>query len=278
MHRIRPSFLVRLALVLCAVPALASPPATKTPVPGKTPSQPEKAAPAAAPAATPSAPADDSDTLYGIGLAISRNLAAFDLTEKELKLVEEGLADGVLGRKPRVELESAMPRVQALLAARMKAAADTEKAAGAAYLEKAAAEPGTKRMPSGFLYRETRAGTGAMPASTDTVTVHYTGKLLDGTVFDSSVERNQPATFALNQVIACWSQGVPLMKEGGKAQLVCPSDLAYGDGGRPKIKPGATLLFEVELISVKKPEAVATPAPVTAAPPAAAATPTPAKK
>ena len=83
--------------------------------------------------------------------------------------------------------------------------------------------------------------------------VHYTGKLIDGTVFDSSVERGQPATFPLTGVIKCWTEGLQQIKEGGKARLYCPSDLAYGDRGRPKIPPGATLVFDVELLEVVKP-------------------------
>jgi len=98
-----------------------------------------------------------------------------------------------------------------------------------------------------------KAGTGAVPKATDKVKVHYRGALTDGTVFDSSIERGEPVTFPLNGVIPCWTQGLQLMKEGGKARLVCPSVLAYGDEGRPpKIKGGATLVFDVELLSIEK--------------------------
>jgi FKBP-type peptidyl-prolyl cis-trans isomerase len=94
------------------------------------------------------------------------------------------------------------------------------------------------------------------------VKVHYTGKLTDGTVFDSSVERGQPATFPLNQVIKCWTEGVAMMKVGGKAKLVCPSDIAYGDrGAPPKIKPGSTLVFDVELLEIMKDQPAAPAAP-----------------
>ena len=137
-----------------------------------------------------------------------------------------------------------------------------QKKAGAAFLEKEAAQPGAKKQPSGFVYKETKAGTGATPKPTDTVKVHYKGTLTDGTVFDSSIERNEPATFPLNGVIPCWTQGVQLMKEGGSARLVCPSELAYGDDGRPpRIKGGATLVFDVQLLSIEKnaPPAAAAP-------------------
>jgi len=106
---------------------------------------------------------------------------------------------------------------------------------------------------AGFVYQEVVPGKGAAPAATDTVKVHYKGTLTDGTVFDSSIDRGQPAVFPLNQVIPCWSQGVAMMKVGGKARLVCPPELAYGDrGAPPKIKPGSTLVFEVELLDIVK--------------------------
>ena len=123
------------------------------------------------------------------------------------------------------------------------------------------------KQPTGYVYTEIKAGTGPAPKATDKVKVHYTGTLIDGTVFDSSVQRGEPVTFALNQVVPCWTQGVQLMKAGGKAKLVCPSELAYGDNGAPggKIKGGATLVFEVELLGIEKAEgaAVAAPAPKT---------------
>jgi FKBP-type peptidyl-prolyl cis-trans isomerase FkpA len=126
-----------------------------------------------------------------------------------------------------------------------------EKQNGQAYLDKAAAQPGAKRTASGLLYVSIKEGAGASPSPVDRVKVHYTGKLIDGTVFDSSVRRGQPATFGLNQIIACWQEGLQLMKAGGKARIVSPSNLAYGDrGAPPDILPGATLDFEIELIEV----------------------------
>jgi len=103
------------------------------------------------------------------------------------------------------------------------------------------------------LYSSLKPATGASPKATDTVKVHYQGTLTNGTIFDSSVQRGEPATFPLNQVIPCWTEGLQLMKVGGKGKLVCPSDIAYGDRGRPpKIPPGATLTFEVELLDIVK--------------------------
>jgi len=119
------------------------------------------------------------------------------------------------------------------------------------YLDKAAAEPGAKRTSSGLVYRELKAGTGASPTAADTVKVHYRGTLTDGTEFDSSYKRNEPISFPLRGVIPCWTEGVQMMKVGGKSQLVCPSSIAYGDIGHPpKIPGGATLVFEVELLGI----------------------------
>jgi FKBP-type peptidyl-prolyl cis-trans isomerase FkpA len=120
-----------------------------------------------------------------------------------------------------------------------------------AYLEKAAAEPGATRTASGLVYRELKAGTGASPRASDVVKVHYRGTLVDGTEFDSSYKRNEPATFPLGQVIPCWTEGVQKMKVGGKSRLVCPSSIAYGERGSPPVIPGgATLIFEVELLGI----------------------------
>ena len=103
-----------------------------------------------------------------------------------------------------------------------------------------------------MIYTEIKAGTGAQPKPSNIVKVHYTGTLIDGKEFDSSVKRGQPVEFPLNRVIPCWTEGVGMMKVGGKAKLVCPSNIAYGDQGRPPIIPGgATLIFEVELLDVK---------------------------
>ncbi len=121
------------------------------------------------------------------------------------------------------------------------------------FLEQMAAENGAARTESGLIIIEITGGTGASPAATDTVTVHYHGTLQDGSVFDSSVERGVPASFPLNRVIPCWTEGVQLMKVGGKNRLVCPSDTAYGDQGRPGIPPGAVLIFEVELLGIQAP-------------------------
>ena len=197
---------------------------------------------------------DEQKTLYALGVAISQSLGSFNLSEAELEMVKSGLTDGVLKRTPKVNMQETMPKVQQLQQTRLAAASEVEKKAGAEFLAKAAAEKGAVKTDSGLVFSTIKPGTGASPKVTDTVKVHYHGTLTDGTVFDSSVERKQPATFLLNQVIPCWTEGVQKMKVGEKARLVCPSQIAYGDrGAPPKIKPGATLVFEVELLGIETP-------------------------
>src|SRR5262245_2777292 len=205
-------------------------------------------------AAGPELKTDDQKTLYALGLVISQNLANFNLSAADLEPVMAGLSDGVLKKESKVDVQAYAPRITQLQASRAGAAAATEKKAGQAFLDKAAAEKGATRTPSGLIITTIKPGTGPSPKATDKVKVHYHGTLTDGTVFDSSVQRGQPIELPLNGVIKCWTEGVQMMKVGGKSKLVCPSDLAYGDQGRPpQIKPGATLVFEVELLEIAKP-------------------------
>jgi len=197
---------------------------------------------------------EEQKTLYALGLAISRSLGPFNLTPADLEAVEAGLADGSLHKAPKVELETYGPKIRQLQEARAALVAEAEKKASQAFLDQAAAEKGATKTASGLILITITPGTGASPKATDTVKVNYEGKLTDGTVFDSSVQRGEPVTFPLNKVIKCWTEAVQLMKVGGKSRVICPSDLAYGDkGAPPQIKPGATLVFEVELLRIVKP-------------------------
>jgi FKBP-type peptidyl-prolyl cis-trans isomerase FkpA len=195
---------------------------------------------------------DEEKSLYAIGYLVgSRNLAPLSLKPNELEIVKRGLSDGATGKKAQVEPETQMDKINALAQARSSAGADKEKVAGREFVDKAAKEPGATKLPSGVVYKTLTPGTGPSPAATDRVKVNYEGRLTNGTVFDSSYKRGQPAEFGLNQVIKCWTEGVSKMKVGEKARLVCPSDAAYGDQGHPPTIPGgATLIFDVELLGI----------------------------
>jgi FKBP-type peptidyl-prolyl cis-trans isomerase FkpA len=208
---------------------------------------------AASPASAADPKSEDEKVLYAMGLVISNQMAWFALNEAELKMVEQGLNDGILNKSRKVDLATYGPKIQDLQRTRLTALAAAEKKAGQAFLDKAATEKGATKTASGFVITTLKPGTGPQPKATDTVKVHYHGMLTDGTVFDSSVQRGQPMTLPLDKVIRCWSEGVQQMKVGGKSKLVCPSEVAYGDQGRaPVIRPGATLVFEIELLEVEK--------------------------
>jgi len=134
-----------------------------------------------------------------------------------------------------------------------KPIADARREVGRAVQTFTIAAEEAKRIPGDVIPMDLTPGMGEKPKVTDKVKVHYTGTLVDGTVFDSSVQRGEPATLPLNGVIKCWAEGIPQMKIGGKAKLVCPPEVAYGDrGAPPRIKPGATIVFEVELLEIVK--------------------------
>jgi FKBP-type peptidyl-prolyl cis-trans isomerase FklB len=199
---------------------------------------------------------------YVIGLNMARNLKAQEVPVNA-ELIIQGLRDGMAGTSvlTDAEIQAAMQEFQQEMTAKqeskMKELADKNKKEGEAFLEANKGKPGVKTTASGLQYEIVTEGSGASPKATDEVTVHYKGTLIDGTVFDSSYQRNQPATFTLNQVIPGWTEGVQLTKPGGKIKLYIPSALGYGErGAGGTIGPNAVLLFEVELLSVQaKPEA-----------------------
>jgi FKBP-type peptidyl-prolyl cis-trans isomerase FkpA len=220
---------------------------------------------------------DDEKTLYAWGYDIGRNVNQLTPTETELEMIKAGMSDSVHKVKAKVDVDKYGPMIQVLGRKRAMARAEVEKAKGPAIIEAALKEPGAVKLPGGEVIRTTRPGTGVQPQPSDRVKVHYEGRLADGTVFDSSYKRNEPAVFALGGVVKCWTEGVGHMKVGEKAVLTCPSDTAYGDSGRPPVIPGgAVLIFDIELLDVMKSEAPP-PAAMTPPPPAPAAT-KPAKK
>ena len=212
------------------------------------------AAPAEDEAATAAAVtlSEDEKTIYALGAMLGeRAVQPLGLSEAELEILQKGVAATGRGGESEYSVEEYGPKFEAFMQGRAAAGAAEEKEKSQAFLSGAETEEGAVKMESGLVYRTLQPGQGASPAATDVVKVHYHGTLTDGTVFDSSRERGEPVEFPLNQVIACWTEGVQKMKVGETAKLVCPSDIAYGDGGRPGIPPGATLVFEVELIGIQ---------------------------
>jgi len=198
---------------------------------------------------------DDEKALYAFGAAIGQQLEGqvrqLQLSPAEISAFERGLGDVISGRGAQIDGQLYESQFQALAEERLAAGAAASRAAAEGFMAEAASAPGAERTGSGLVIRTIKAGSGERPAAADKVRVHYHGTLTDGTVFDSSRERGQPAEFGLNQVIPCWTEGVQRMQVGETAQLVCPPDLAYGDRGAGQdIPPGATLIFEVELLEI----------------------------
>jgi FKBP-type peptidyl-prolyl cis-trans isomerase FkpA len=194
---------------------------------------------------------EDEKTLYALGVMLGKNLGTLNVSKAELEVIKKGITDGVTGAKPQVSVDEYRQKIDALQRERAKASAEVEKKRSEPFLAKAATEKGAVKTASGLIYTELKPGTGPSPKPTDTVKVHYRGTLTDGSEFDSSYKRNDPAEFKLGGVIPCWTEGLQRMKAGGKAKLVCPSSIAYGDDGRPPVIPaGATLVFEIELLDV----------------------------
>jgi len=219
-------------------------------------------APAAAPAAAPATAepkSDEEKTFYALGLmlAMRGQLSQLTLSPTELSMLEAGIADEALGHTPKLDVYSWQPKIQTLANERVKAyrtaTSATEKKKGKAYLETIAAKPGVRKTGTGLLMETIAEGSGAGPSPSESVRVKYTGKTVDGKVFDSSEMHGGTSTFRMQQLAKCWQEGLQFMKPGGKAKLYCPSDLAYGDEGHgSSILPGMTLVFDLELIEVVK--------------------------
>jgi|TARA_B110000305_G_scaffold224827_1_gene270762 FKBP-type peptidyl-prolyl cis-trans isomerase len=196
---------------------------------------------------------EDQKTLYAIGMIISNQLQPFALSEEELAPIVQGIMDGISGLDAKVDMATYEARINEMLSDRSAIVAAKEATVSESYLKQFDSDESIVKTESGALVKMVEEGTGDIPTASDTVMVHYEGSLIDGTVFDSSLQRGSPATFPLSGVIACWTEGLQKMKVGGKAQLICPADTAYGDRGMPpKIGPGATLIFEVNLLEIKK--------------------------
>jgi FKBP-type peptidyl-prolyl cis-trans isomerase len=249
------------------------------------------AAPAAAAAkdAKPAAPPvalDKNKISYMVGMDIGRGLMQIK-DDIDIKVVEQALEATIKGEKTTMTQEEAlqvrqayMQQMQAKRVAEQKASAEKNKTEGTAFLAKNKSKSGVKTTASGLQYEVEKEGTGPKPKATDTVKVNYLGTKIDGTKFDSSYDRGQPATFPLNGVIKGWSEGLQLMPVGSKYKLYVPADLAYGENAPGPIGPNATLIFEVELLGIEDASKAAPAAAKPGAPAAAkpAAKPADAKK
>lgn len=186
-------------------------------------------------------------------MALGQQLRAIGVEKIDFAEFDEAVHSAFEGKETKISPEEANQIIQNYLQELTEKRTAQIKAVGEKFLEENKKKENVKVTASGLQYIVEKEGTGAQPTATDEVTVHYTGKLLDGTVFDSSVSRGEPATFPLNRVIPGWTEGVQLMKEGGKYLFFIPSELAYGPQGVPNaIPPHSTLIFEVELIKVIK--------------------------
>ena len=196
---------------------------------------------------------------YALGLSMGHNFQASGIKEINVQDFADGVAAVYYGSQPKMTFAEAKEEINRFFTAMQQQQeaesakmAETNAAAGREFLEKNGKRPEVKTTATGLQYEVLKEGNGVLPAANDSVTVHYTGKLLDGTVFDSSVERGEPATFGVSQVIPGWVEALQLMSEGAKWNLFIPSALAYGERGVPGIAPNQTLIFEVELIKVNK--------------------------
>lgn len=190
---------------------------------------------------------------YAWGLAMGNQLKGMGMTTLNIEDYKDAVKAVYDGTEPAISIEDAQKLIQEYLSDLQAKAEEAARKAGKEFLESNKKNADVRETASGLQYVVEKEGEGVQPTAEDEVTVHYTGRLLDGTVFDSSVNRGEPATFPLNRVIPGWTEGVQLMKEGSKYTFFIPSDLAYGPQGIPgAIPPHSTLIFDVELIKVVK--------------------------
>jgi len=194
---------------------------------------------------------DDEKPLYALGCNVGRQVGDLDcFSPSEIDTILMGVKDTLVHADLQVDLQEQLPKVAALFKERQEAHIAKIEAAGKEALATAAAEDGAVTTASGLVIKTLQEGDGETPGAADTVRVHYTGTLPDGSTFDSSVKRGEPVEFALTDVVKGWQEGIQMMKVGGKAKLVVPPELGYGDSGKAIIPPKATLIFEVELLAV----------------------------
>ncbi|HMP24208.1 MAG TPA: FKBP-type peptidyl-prolyl cis-trans isomerase [Saprospiraceae bacterium] len=188
---------------------------------------------------------------YSLGVLMAQNLKQQGFDQVDAAALTQGFEDALKGNALKINAEQANQLVSSYMQSKQAKQFEGVIAAGQQFLAENAQRPGVVTLPSGLQYEVLQEGTGTSPSDSDKVTVHYEGTLLDGTVFDSSVQRGQPATFGVTQVIQGWVEALQLMTEGAKWKLFIPHNLAYGErGAGPKIGPYSTLIFEVELLKI----------------------------
>ena len=189
---------------------------------------------------------------YALGLSMGQNFKGSGVSKLDINDFSDGLRAVYEGTEKKMSYDEAKQEVTRFFTQLEQELTENNERLGKEFLENNAKQEGVKVTPSGLQYLVVKEGTGKKPGPNDVVTVHYTGMLIDGTVFDSSVERGEPATFAVGQVIPGWVEGLQLMNEGAAWRLFIPSELAYGKHGTGPIKPNSTLIFDVQLIKVGK--------------------------
>jgi len=213
--------------------------------------------------AAPAANFTDAQLVEEFGWFIGKRVGLTELSfnQEEIDLLLKGISSAAAGKESPYELEKIGPKMDEFMqkkqAAYLSKLKDKNSGANAEFFKKLADNKAVVALESGLRYEIIKKGDGPMPKPTDTVKVHYTGTLIDGSVFDSSVQRGEPAEFPLDQVIAGWTEGIQKVNKGGKIKLYVPPQLAYGDDGRPGIPPGSTLIFDVELLDIKSGAAAA---------------------
>ena len=198
-------------------------------------------------------PAERNKMLYSLGFLLGDNLKKQLILDNEddYKAVSQGMRDSLLNKKAQTDVESYKPQIMQKYQEDARLISEKREAAQKEYLTNFQKEKGVKVLDNGAMIKQSRAGKGKNPKADSTVSVHYTGTLIDGTKFDSSRDRGEAASFGLSQVISCWTKAVQQMKPGAKAKVVCPADTAYGNRPVGPIPANSVLVFDIELLEVK---------------------------
>jgi FKBP-type peptidyl-prolyl cis-trans isomerase FklB len=201
---------------------------------------------------TASLKSKEDSVAYSIGISIGTNMKKDEIDKLNVDLLVQGMRETLRGDSSAIDNSTAINIIQSYLNDKQKMKSEAAKEEGRKFLAENKNKPGVKTTASGLQYIVEKEGTGAIPVATDTVVIHYHGTLLDGTVFDSSVEKGQPLEYPVNGFIPGWIEALTMMKVGSKWKLFVPSELAYGERPMgPKIKPNSTLVFELELLKIK---------------------------